>query len=166
MKRDRNRKSAGFTMLEMMIIVVIIGIMASLAAPSFFSWIPRMKLKSDAKQNLEYLRQARSRAVAENTQYGVYFDVGNNQYYFFKDISSPQTATYEAGADSLISGPLSMESNIGYADCTFTNDTVVFLPNGSASTSGTIKIFDTGSTETYLVNVLAATGRVKLQHTP
>ncbi|MCD6160852.1 MAG: GspH/FimT family pseudopilin [candidate division Zixibacteria bacterium] len=163
MNRIKNHKQAGFTMLEMMIVVVIIGITASMAAPSFFDWIPNMKLKGEAKQNLNYLRQARSKAVAENNQYGVYFDVDNKQLYFFKDTHQPSNAIYSNGADSLIEGPIDMESNFEYSDCTFNNNTVIFFSDGSASTSGSIDIERPEQAEYFIISLLAATGKVKLE---
>lgn len=164
MKKIINNKQAGFTMLEIMIVVVIIGITATMAAPSFFNWIPNMKLKGEAKQNLNYLRQARSRAVAENSQFGVYFDVNSKQLYYFKDTFQPGSVLFDNAADSVIEGPIDMESDFGYSDCSFTNNTVIFFSDGSASTSGSIDIERPDQDDYFVISILAATGRVRLEH--
>jgi len=163
MKESKFYKRSGFTMLEMMIIVVIIGIMAGLAVPSFMSWIPKMKLKNDARQNLNLLRQARSKSVSDNSQYGIYFDIANKQIHFFEDNNNPELTCYEPGSDSLVIPPVNLESNVSFGECLFNGDAVVFYPNGSASTSGSITVQDTTSDNFFTISVLASTGRVKME---
>ena len=150
-------------MIEMMVAIVIFGIMAAMAGPSFFTWIPKMKLKAEAREKLNFLRHARSRAIAENTQYGIYFDTDSNDIIFFKDNTNPQLGIYEAAADSIIGLPIECESNVVFTNSTLTNNVVIFYPNGSASTSGQIELHDTESTCEHTISVLASTGRVKLE---
>lgn len=163
MSNNKYRNRQGFTMIEMMIVIVVIGIMAAMAAPSFLNWIPKMKLKNDAREKVNYLRQARSRAIAENSQYGVFFDLYGNRMHFFKDTDSPEWSYYAEGADSLIENPVSNESNVSYGTCSLMGNTVIFYPNGSASTSGSIELYDIESGNSYTINVLASTGRIRLQ---
>lgn len=56
----------GFTMTELMIVVVVIGIMASLAAPSFNELIKSQRIKSMATDLNASLSRARSEAVKRN----------------------------------------------------------------------------------------------------
>jgi type II secretion system protein H len=163
MNNKRILKAAGFTMIEMMVAIAIIGIMAAMAGPSFSSWIPKMKLKAEAREKLNYLRQARSRAISENSQFGIYFDLGNSDIVFFKDIINPQLSIYEVGADSIIGTPIDCASNVIFTNSTLTNNTVIFYPNGSASTSGQIELDDTESSYKHTISVLASTGRVRLE---
>ena len=163
MRNRRIKNIGGFTMLEMMIVIVIIGVFASMAAPSFMNWIPKMKLKADAREKVNYLRQARNLAISENCQFGVFFDVANNQIVYFKDTASPELAMYNEGADSLLKAPIPCVSTAYMDNCSFTNSTVVFYSNGSASTSGTIELLNNSSSDSYTINVLASTGRIRLQ---
>jgi len=162
MRKKYLKSQTGFTMLEMMIIVVIIGILASLAAPSFFNWLPSMHLKTDAKANLNTLREARSLAVSNNIPYGVYFDTDANQVYLFKDTNNPDLGIYETNLDTLVGAPICLDNETVYSSCTFNNDTVVFYPNGSSSNSGQITVQNDSGSRVYNVSVLASTGRVKL----
>jgi type II secretion system protein H len=163
MNNKRFQKVAGFTLIEMMVAIVILGVLAAMAGPSFSSWIPKMKLKAEAREKLNYLRQARSRAIAENSQYGIYFNTGNSEIIFFKDITNPQLNLYEAGSDSIIGAPIESESNVLFDNSTLTNNVVIFYPNGSASTSGQIELHDSGSACLHTITVLASTGRVRLE---
>lgn len=148
-------------MLEMMIIVVIIGIVAAMAVPSFFSGMPRLKARTEARNVLNMMRLARSKSITEGAQYGVYIDVDNKSYVLFKDISNPATMTYEV-ADSVVSGPLTIPTDV-VPNSSFTGDAVVFMSTGRASQSGTFTFDIPGGGALYTVSVLASTGRSKLQ---
>jgi type IV fimbrial biogenesis protein FimT len=62
-KTDRQ----GFTMIELLIVVAVIGILASLAAPSFSELIKSQRMKSMATDLNASLSLARSEAVKRNT---------------------------------------------------------------------------------------------------
>jgi type IV fimbrial biogenesis protein FimT len=57
----------GFTMTEILIVVAVIGILASLAAPSFSQLIKSQRIKSMATDINASLSLARSEAVKRNT---------------------------------------------------------------------------------------------------
>lgn len=161
--RDKLNTTTGFTLIEVMIVVVIIGIFASMAGPSFSNYIPKMKLRADAREKTNFLRQARSRAISENSQYGIYFNDDTNSIAFFKDIVSPETATYDEDGDSLVQDIILCETNVIFDNSTLSNDVVVFFSNGSASTSGQIDLLNPEINESFTINILASTGRIKLQ---
>lgn len=152
----------GYTMIELMSVIAVIGILSAMAVPVFLRMTPRLNLKSDARTSLNYLRLARSRAVAENGQYGIYFDAGNHRLIFFHDTNLPAAATYEVGQDSIIDSTVVLHNHVAYNTISFAGNTVVFFPSGAASESGTVTLNHTETTRTYTINVLAATGRVTL----
>ncbi len=148
-------------MLEMMIIVVIIGIAAALAAPTFFSAGPRIKARTEARNILNMVRLARSKAISDGAQYGVYLDTGNRRYLLFKNTSNPSMMSYDT-SDSLVSGPVSYSTDLT-ANSSFTGDAVVFISTGRASQSGNFTVDITGGGALYAISILASTGRSKLQ---
>ena len=64
----RRRRSVGFTLIELMIVVAIIGILASIAIPNFGRFQFRSKT-SEAKTNLQAIRTAQASYVAEYGDY-------------------------------------------------------------------------------------------------
>jgi len=155
----------GFTLIEMMTTVVIIGIAAALVAPGFDRAAKRVEFKGQTKDIVSILRTARSNAIAEKNPFGIYFDDGAGQLVLFKEMSSPLNTQFELGTDSAISN-LQFDTNAVWFYTMFSNNSVVFQPNGSASETGDIYMnYDNG--EVYCnssVSVLASTGRSKLEY--
>ena len=155
-------RSAGFSMIEMMIIIVIIGIIAAMAVPSFFSAIPKLKARTEARNILNFVRLARSKAVSNGAQYGVHIDTNNMQYILFKDTINPAQMMYNIG-DSVVVGPETMDSDVILSNSSFTSNTVIFLPTGGASQSGSFTLDNTDGGSSYTLSVLSSTGKSKLQ---
>jgi Tfp pilus assembly protein FimT len=161
MKIKNNQK--GVTLLEMMIIAVIIGIASTLALPEFNHTMDKLRLKTAGRDVLSSLRMARSDAISQKFQFGVYFDINAKQYKLFKDLANPGSYIYDAGSDSdVVIGAL--PGHVNFGSCSFSNCAVIFKPDGSASTSGSIELHNTeeGYPDSLTVDVLSSTGRVKL----
>jgi type IV fimbrial biogenesis protein FimT len=60
------RRQLGFTMVELMTVVVIAGILLALAAPSFRDMFERRRLEGQANEFVTDLQYARSEAAARN----------------------------------------------------------------------------------------------------
>ena len=121
---EKLKNQAGVTMLEIMIVVVLIGILSSMATPRFLDFISRMKARGDASNNASHLRSARSMAITGGIAHGVWFDASNNQVTVFED--SDNNGVFNAGGDSVITGPLDMSGNTVIEQCTFSNNCIIF----------------------------------------
>ncbi len=69
-------KQKGFSLVELMITVAVIGITAAVAIPSYRAWIQNTKVRTAAESILNGIQKARSEALMRNTQ--VRFTLGAN----------------------------------------------------------------------------------------
>ncbi|MBF5044740.1 prepilin-type N-terminal cleavage/methylation domain-containing protein [Aggregicoccus sp. 17bor-14] len=70
------RKTRGFTLIELMIVVAIIGILAAIAIPNFIKFQARSK-QSEAKTNLKAIFTAQKSVYGEKDTYSAKFtDIG------------------------------------------------------------------------------------------
>ena len=85
-KLHRRAKSAGFTLIELMVVVAIIGILAAVAYPSYAESV-RKGRRAEARAALANLMQQQERFFTQNNTY-VAFGVGAAGTQPFKDFSA------------------------------------------------------------------------------
>jgi general secretion pathway protein H len=73
--RDRNAVSRGFTMLEMIAVLLVIALVAALSPPLFSSGVSASQHRAAARDVAQMLRLARTEAVAKRTDIGVDFNL-------------------------------------------------------------------------------------------
>jgi len=75
MKKIKSLKidQSGVTLIELLITVAVLGILISLAVPSFTSTIERRRLEGAAEELYSYLQFARSESIKRATDVRVYF---------------------------------------------------------------------------------------------
>ncbi|MBI5194036.1 MAG: prepilin-type N-terminal cleavage/methylation domain-containing protein [Nitrospirae bacterium] len=106
MKKSILYKSNGFTLIELMIVVVILGILATLATGSFLSYQAKSK-QAEAKSNISSIAES---ALAYKAEYGTFVTDwsgigwqanGTTRYrYWYNGLAAAGTPTNaEAGVD-------------------------------------------------------------------
>jgi prepilin-type N-terminal cleavage/methylation domain-containing protein len=160
MKREMEK---GFTFLEILIAVVVVGLIAALSARPMKNYLRRLEFKNSS-QNIKHLVQtAQSKAMANpNVHIGVYFDKAStpNRVMLFQDKANPANYNYDGSGDPAYLAPTILKPGILIQTLTGYPDEIVFRGDGSAWKS--MKVLLTYGNLKDTLDVLASTGRVRV----
>lgn len=70
----RLKNKHGFTLIELMVVIAVIGIMAAIAVPNFLNWLPNMRLKAAARDLYSDIQRIKGEAVKRNTCVSLLFN--------------------------------------------------------------------------------------------
>jgi type IV fimbrial biogenesis protein FimT len=124
------RKNSGFTLIEMMVVIGVIGILSMIAIPNIISWLPKHRLGSATRSLLSAMQYARLVAVKENVDIFVKFDPPNDIYILYYDSDEIQ-----AGDETTLRKG-NMPGGVSIIETNFTGDRFKFNSRGLASGSG------------------------------
>ncbi len=147
------KTNAGFTLMEMMVVVAVLAIMTGVAIPGFMELLPGMRLNGAARQVMGDLMAARMKAVKLNQKTKIFFD-NNHQYRICNDADKDDTVA--DGEGDVESRDIQDE----YPDVTFssTPSGLVFSPRGT-STNRSITLQNSEGSKTITTSIA---GRVKI----
>jgi prepilin-type N-terminal cleavage/methylation domain-containing protein len=89
------RNSKGFTLIEVIIVIALMGIMAVMGIPNFLGWVANYNLKAAANELYSNMQFARIKAVKQNKEWAVVFDSVNGIYYVCSDNVDGDWATLD-----------------------------------------------------------------------
>lgn len=149
------KTSAGLTMLELMIALAVLAIIISASVPSFAEFRQTQRLINAAEQVYGHLNQARSEAVARNTEAYVNFSADGSAVWTYG------VSTVNSGCDLSATDPaLANACVIGDADPVLMR----YASAGFEDVSMSIADFPVGSSQIEFdpVRGMATTARIDL----
>lgn len=142
----------GFTLLELLVVLLIVGLLTALIPALFSGAVPGTKLKGAARDLAATLHYARSQAITGNRVTQVHLNPESPQY----KVGSERTYTVPAGIRMGIKQRVQTNPPIP------AQQVVKFFPDGSSSgTQITLESADRG----YRLDVDWLTGRVTIEDT-
>jgi type IV fimbrial biogenesis protein FimT len=100
MKKNKISDSSGFSFVELMVVIALVGILAAIGVPNFLRGLPEKKLKGAARNLYADMQRARLLAVKENRSVRVRFDTATSPgvYYFDDDeVGDPGYDQWDTG---------------------------------------------------------------------
>ncbi len=146
----RMKRGTGFTLVELLIVIAIMGIMAAIAVPSYQTFMAQRRLNGAARLVMSDLMNARMLAVTLNRNVQVTFPTSASASY-----------TYDAAGTAVTRN---VQTGFGYHDVTVSgNNNPTFAPTGRLSgfTACTITLTSAALTQQKEVKVSSA-GRVAI----
>ena len=130
---NKNIKEKGFTLIELVLVLVLMGLIAGLTLPFVVSTLDRIKLQSEVRQIASALQFARSEAISKKTLFTFNVDIDKNQYWLAipKQEEVTQTKTLDETVQVI---------DYQRADETLTEGAfmILFYPRGNSS-GGTLR---------------------------
>lgn len=143
----------GFSLVELMVVIAIVGILVAVSVPNFIEWTRNARYKEAANLSLMTLRRAKGQAINLNQRVKVEFNLETHTV-IMNVVGGPVISSLKILDGVGIKGGTDCATTIGKVSFTFN-------PMGSSS-SGYVCIFD-GPIKKYKIGVgTANTGRVRI----
>ena len=154
-------KYKGFTLLELVLVLFIMGLIVGLALPFVVKTIDRIKIQSEARQIASTIQFARSEAISKKKLFTLNASINENKYWL--TISKEKKIIQSKTLDKSVR----IRDYIGTEDSLADESFIInFYPRGNSS-AGTIRLqstMDKSETNVYSIIIDPITGKPTIQH--
>jgi len=98
------RGQAGFTLLEVLMVTVVIAIVAAFAIPAFSTWLPDYRLKAAARELFSHFQQAKISAGKNGTYSTICFNqtIGAKTYSYVLFVDKDNDLEYDPSEELFV----------------------------------------------------------------
>ncbi len=160
------KNESGFSALEVLVVVAVIGILAGLCIHPLSAFLQRIRLQNAADNMKHYILNARIRAVSNSERHcGVVFRVhaapkDDTVFAFLEE--NPPDNIYTKGKDSLYLSPFVVKKSEAISSRIAVGFPALIVFRGDGSATASAKVVLTLKANEDTVEVLASTGKVKV----
>jgi len=175
--RIKNEKCTGFTLVDTMLVVVILGILGMIVVPQFNSMLFEAKLNGATAELVSGLEYARALAVKYQRPFGLEADAGENRFKLFDNQYKTDPSPHHdddppVDAYGVVLNPLDktwyikdLDTMETYKGVSISGGEICFYPDGHCSDpagpDNTFVVSLSGDQKT--ITVAGATGRIKVE---
>jgi len=168
MNPENKSNHHGFTLIEIIVVMVIIGVITIFVVPYFGGFANRTKLDSACRNWVAYANYARSQAVMQGLTYRMTCDLDQQSYWLtYEALSTGVAGQYISSGDTW-GHPVSIDSSLRIASIQLDQNSsqesgvvvIPFTPRGT--TNDVIVIFRNTDNEDRQITLSGITGLVKI----
>jgi len=156
--RESKTRRKGFSLIELLLVLFIIGLAVALTAPAINTGLNRLKVKGAAKYLATTLKYARNQAISEKTRYYVRVNPLANKVTLMHDDTKVEKEL-KVSEDIVKIVQVIGDKKIEPSE----SITIVFYPRGNSS-GGILEIWDQKGAPGYRLTIESSNGKIRIDN--
>jgi len=175
-RRPNRSRQEGFTLIETLIVLAVVGILVLISAPAFLKMLNRFKLSGTTRELASLMQATRLESIKMSAPAQVHYDAASNSFFAFVDLDRDGAVS---AADRVLAGRVIVPRKVEFwgptdgaangANATDGWDNApanlgpIYSPDGSVDRAGAFRLKDSNDNFLEVRVQTPATGRIVLK---